>query len=86
MEQQVVIEFLNLLGSQSIDFTGNPIQVKLSPHSHPEKISRISNTNRVITVECNEKERLYEDLSLQAKQTIGQRIRLMLAEQQKTAV
>lgn len=59
MEQQVVIELLNLMGKRSIEFT-DALKVKMSPHTHPVIINKIS---------------------LPVKQTIGQRLRLILSQQ-----
>lgn len=80
MEQQVVIELMQLLGSKSIDFTGNPLKVKMSPHTHPVIMTHIKQDNRAVIVEANGEEVPFTDLSIEAKQTIGQRLRLMLSE------
>lgn len=82
MEQQIVIEFMGLLGSQSIDFSGDPLRVKMSPHSHPTKITHLKLDNRNVIVECNGEEVKFNNLSMEAKATIGQRLRLMLSETQ----
>ena len=80
MEQQLVIELFQLLGSQSVDFTGNPLKVKMSPHTPPQNITRAMIDNRVVQVEVDGKVKSFSELELPAKQTIGQRLRLMLAE------
>ena len=81
MQQQVVIELMGLLGSQSIDFTGNPIKVKSSPHSHPVIVTHIKIDNRTAVVEVDGKEQDFESIPTAVKQTIGQRLRLMLSQQ-----
>lgn len=82
MEQQVVIELMQLLGSKSIDFTGNPLKVKMSPHTPPVVMTHIKQYNRAVIVEANGEEVPFTELSIEAKQTIGQRLRLMLAQTQ----
>jgi hypothetical protein len=82
MQQQLIIELFQLLGSQSVDFTGNPLKVKMSPHTPPQIITRAMIDNRVIQVEVDGKVKAFNELDTPAKQTIGQRLRLMLAETQ----
>ncbi len=82
MQQQLIIELFQLLGSQSVDFAGNPLKVKMSPHTPPQIITRAMIDNRVVQVEVDGKVKAFNELDTPAKQTIGQRLRLMLAETQ----
>lgn len=83
MNQQIIIELMQLLGSQSIDFTGNPIRVKLTPHSQPKMVTKVLVDNRVVLCEVDDKIAEFGTLDEMTRATIGQRIRLMLAELQK---
>ena len=80
MDQQVIIELLQLLGSQSVDFSGNPLRVKMSPHSNPQVITRTMVENRVVQCEVDGKITEFNKLSEPVRNTIGQRLRLMLNE------
>ena len=79
MDQQVIIELFQLLGSQSVDFSGKPLQVKMTPHSKPEVITRAMVDNRVVQCEVDGNITEFNKLSEPARNTIGQRLRLMLA-------
>lgn len=83
MEQQVVIEFLGMLGQQSLDFTDNPIKVKTSPHSLPTVVSTLILDNREVEAEINGEIKSYTELTLPVKQSIGQRIRLITHKSNK---
>lgn len=79
MEQQVVIEFLNLLGVTSIEFTD--LQVRMSPHQYPQKVKRVVLDNRVVFADVDGEVKQFNTLSLPVRQTIGQRLRLMMNQQ-----
>lgn len=80
MEQQIIIELMQLLGSQSVDFSGDPLRVKMSPHTKPQVITRTMVDNRVVQCEVNSEVIEFSKLSEAVRNTIGQRLRLMLAQ------
>lgn len=78
MNEQVVIEQLELLGKQSIRFD-DPPKVKLTPHSWLIKINAVMVDNKKVLVDVDGEIKDFESLSLPVKQTIGQRLRLIVS-------
>jgi hypothetical protein len=81
MTQQVIIEFMELMGMRVIDF--DDLLVKMSPHSHPNKVTKLEIDTRVVKVEVDGEVKEFDGLSEPIRQTIIQRMRLMYHNYQK---
>lgn len=78
MEQQVIKELIELTGGGiHVDFD-DPIKVKMSPHSYPEKITAVRFDHNGVYLVINKEEKKWSDVNVAVQNTITQRLRLMV--------